>query len=75
MKEGRVKNGRLLAAMAEAGLDGVRLAALTGLSTTTISALVCQRRDPKAETAGRIATALSVKACQIWPGHATEVRQ
>lgn len=72
MKTGRVRNGRLLAAMAEAGLDGVRLAKRTGLSAMTISALVCNRRDPKVETTKRIAGVLEVQVCDIWPGLGAE---
>ncbi len=67
MKTGRVRNGRLLSAMAEAGLDGVGLARLARVSAVTISALVCNRRDPKGETARRVAAVLGVKVFDIWP--------
>jgi plasmid maintenance system antidote protein VapI len=68
MKTGRIRNGRLLAAMAAAGLDGVGLAARTGLSPVTISALVCRRRDPKDDTAHRIAEVLGTTPVALWPG-------
>ncbi len=75
MKKGRVRNGRMLSAMAEAGLDGVGLARQARLSAVTISALVCNRRDPKVETARRIADVLGVKVGAIWPNLEREERR
>lgn len=59
---------KLRVLMAEKDINTVELAALTGLSTTTVSALRTGRtRCPNPDTAQLIATALGVRTSSIWP--------
>lgn len=59
---------KLRVLMAERDINTVELAAMTGLSTTTVSALRTGRtRSPNPDTAYLIATALGVRTSNIWP--------
>jgi len=63
----RFRNPALAAALARNGLTGKLLAEKAGINPTTVSALLCQRRDPKPQTANVIARILGEKPKEVFP--------
>lgn len=73
---GRRRNARMLLAMARAGLTGRALADQAGVSSVTVSALLCRRRTARPATAVKLAAVLGVPAdeLQLVEGAGQEVR-